>query len=59
MLYAVPRVGESIEVCTDVVITVVSVGNGEVRLGVTAPRDFSVELEESTNRDSTAEQFTR
>ncbi len=59
MMYVVPRVGESIEISDNVVITVVSVEDDAVRLGVTAPRNFPVELEGSAHHDSTAERFSR
>ena len=53
MMYVAPRVGESIEISDDVVLTVVSITGGTVRLGVTAPPSFPVELDESTPHDST------
>lgn len=59
MMYVAPRVGESVEISDNVVITVVSVGDDAVRLGVTAPRNFPVELEGATHRDSSAEPFSR
>ena len=59
MMYIAPRVGESIEISDNVIITVVSVGDDAVRLGVTAPRNFQVELEGSTSHDSSAEHFSR
>ncbi len=42
MLVLTRRPGESIQIGEDIVITVVWTTTGQVRLGITAPRDMAV-----------------
>jgi len=46
MLVLTRKPGESIVIGDDIVLTVVAVGRGRVRLGVTAPRNVSIQREE-------------
>jgi carbon storage regulator len=58
MLVLGRRLGESILIGDDVVITVVDVGAGIVRLGITAPRAMLV-LREELVRDDDDDKNTR
>jgi carbon storage regulator len=42
MLVLTRRLGESINIGDDIVVTVVSVSGGQVRIGITAPRHVQV-----------------
>ncbi len=53
MLVLTRRAGQSIVIGNDVVVTVVDVRNGQVRIGVDAPRDIQV------HRDEIYEQIVR
>ena len=46
MLALTRRVGEKITIGDDIVITVVSISGGQVRLGISAPRNIQVLREE-------------
>ena len=50
MLVLTRRIGESIRVGDDVVVTVVHIGPGKVRIGIQAPADALVLREELANR---------
>lgn len=58
MLFVAPREGESIVISDDVVITVLAIKDDSVRLGVTAPRAFAVELSDTAAQDSAAERYS-
>ena len=42
MLVLARRAGESIEIGDNVIVTVLRVGRGTVRLGITAPREMQI-----------------
>lgn len=42
MLVLTRRVGESVRIGADVCVTIVSVGNGQVRVAIDAPLEFPV-----------------
>jgi carbon storage regulator len=42
MLVLTRRAGESITIGDDIIVTIVAVGGGQVRLGITAPRTVPV-----------------
>jgi carbon storage regulator len=44
------RVGEMIKIGPDVEVTVMAVNGGQVRIGVKAPKDVSVDREEIADR---------
>ncbi len=46
MLVLTRRAGESLIIAEDVKITVISLGNGRVKIGITAPRDVTIVREE-------------
>ncbi len=46
MLILTRRVGEAVKIGEDITITVLGIKGGQVRLGVTAPREISVHREE-------------
>ena len=46
MLVLTRKPGESIVIGDDIVLTVVDLGRGRVRLGLTAPRNVSIQREE-------------
>lgn len=46
MLVLTRRVGEKVVIGEEVMLTVVSIKDGRVRLGVTAPRSIAVQREE-------------
>jgi carbon storage regulator len=50
MLILTRREGEALRLGDDITITVVSVKGGNVRLGITAPRDVAVHREEVFER---------
>ena len=50
MLVVTRKVGESVVIDNDVVVTVVRVKGDRVRIGVTAPSDVPVDREEVHNR---------
>jgi carbon storage regulator len=50
MLILTRRIGENVRIGEDVVVTVLGVNGGQVRLGVTAPRDVEVHREEIFER---------
>jgi carbon storage regulator len=50
MLILTRKEGESLRLGDDITITVVSVKGGNVRLGITAPRDVAVHREEVFER---------
>jgi carbon storage regulator CsrA len=55
MLFVASRQGDNVVICDDVVITVLAVEDDSVRLGVTAPRAFPVELTDAASQDGTCE----
>jgi len=50
MLILTRKIGESINIGTDIKITVVSIDGGQVRLGIDAPKDVIVHREEVYKR---------
>ncbi|MDX1697176.1 MAG: carbon storage regulator CsrA [Thiohalobacterales bacterium] len=50
MLILTRRVGESLVIGDDVVVTVLGVKGNQVRIGIKAPRDVQVHREEIHNR---------
>lgn len=50
MLVLTRRVGESIVIANDIRITVVSLGNGRVKVGIEAPQGVSVDRSEIHER---------
>lgn len=50
MLILTRRVGESVVIGDDVIITVLAIKSGQVRLGVKAPREVAVHREEIYHR---------
>ncbi|MBE9539151.1 MAG: carbon storage regulator CsrA [Proteobacteria bacterium] len=50
MLILTRRVGESLMVGDDIVVTVLGVKGNQVRIGIDAPRDVAVHREEIFNR---------
>lgn len=50
MLILTRRVGETIKIGDDIEVTVMAVNGSQVRLGVTAPRDVTVDRKEIARR---------
>ena len=50
MLVLTRKVGESIVIANDIRITVVSLGNGRVKIGIEAPKGVSVDRSEIHER---------
>jgi carbon storage regulator len=50
MLILTRRVGESIKVGQDIIVTVLGVRGTQVRVGISAPKDVAVHREEVTER---------
>jgi carbon storage regulator len=50
MLILTRRIGESLMIGDDVVVSVLSVTGSQIRIGVTAPRDVAVHREEVYER---------
>lgn len=46
MLVLTRRVGESLTIGPDVVVTVLEVRGGQVRVGITAPRDVEIQRDD-------------
>jgi len=55
MLVLTRKLNESLVIDGGIVVTVVSVENGRVRLGITAPRDVSVRRSELAPLDAPAQ----
>jgi carbon storage regulator len=54
MLVLTRKVGESIVIADDIVVTVLEIRGGQVRLGVEAPKDVSIhrsEVQEHASED--------
>ena len=52
MLILTRRVGESLRISDDIVVTVLEVRGNQVKIGTDAPRDVSVVREELLERES-------
>jgi len=50
MLILTRRIGHSIEIAENITVTVLGIKNGQVRLGIKAPREVSVHREEIAER---------
>lgn len=50
MLILSRKVGESLVIADDIIVTVLEVRNQQIRLGITAPRDVDVHREEVFER---------
>lgn len=50
MLILTRKTGEMIKIGNDIAVTVLAVNGGQVRLGVTAPKDVAVHREEVWDR---------
>lgn len=50
MLILTRRVGETVMIGNDITVTVLGVRNGQVRVGVTAPKEVRVDREEIRER---------
>jgi carbon storage regulator len=50
MLVLGRRLGESIKIGDDITVTVTSISNGQIRLGIDAPQEVAVHREEIYNR---------
>ena len=48
MLILTRKLGESIVIGDNIKITVTDIGNGQIKLGITAPKDITVNREEVT-----------
>ena len=46
MLILTRKIGESVRISDDVVVTVVGIRGGQVRLGIDAPREVTISREE-------------
>ena len=46
MLILTRRSGESVVIGNDIVVTVTDIKNGQIKLGITAPKDVTVNREE-------------
>ena len=55
MLILMRRPGESIYIGADVVVTLVSLERNRARIGITAPRDVTVDREEIARRKQNGE----
>lgn len=51
------RVGDSVMIGDDVVVTVVAIREDTVRLGITAPRDCHIEAERSAREHDPTQRF--
>lgn len=59
MLILTRRVGETLIVGDDVVITVLGVKGNQVRIGINAPKEISIHREEVYNRINQAQDITQ
>ena len=50
MLILTRRIGRSIEIAENITVTVLAIKDGQVRLGINAPRDIPVHREEIAER---------
>lgn len=51
MLVLTRKVGESLVIGDNVVVTVVALKGGQVRIGIEAPRDISIQRDELLSKD--------